>query len=326
MTDDTASTDAPFVHDPATIPGRLAALYGHPGPFVSVYLPVDGDHADPDAEVRRRWAGHHAALAADGIGATVIDALDARVRAPLPEDVAAVGLLAAADGAVLAEFGLEPPLGDVVMVDSLPYVAPLLEWHQRSIPHLIVILDDDGADAAGFVPDGSDFVRSIDAHVVMVVGNRADAAWIVDSLVQQIPPTCRLVTEPSESSVDELADAAVRHVDDTTARRTVGLLRELKFLAEFDGAHEGVAATLTSIADGSADVVVVHDDPGDPRRAFVGDNPVSVRPEPDGDHPTDARLVDAIIRAAVVQGVPVHLIPTTDGRPRENAAALQRTR
>lgn len=322
---------------------RLRSIFGHDGPFVSVYLaslPFLRDSAD---DLRDRWSAMRSDLEVRCAPQAALDAIEARLGLPAPEDVAAVGILAAADGGTVVEYGLEPPREDVAYIDNLPYVAPLLEWHQRRVPHLVVTANSKGADIAIFgrdhessleEHDGSPAdvadvvvqrVDTIGAELVIVAGDRSITPALADTVASAVPVGCRVVADTNSRNVDDLADNAVRQVSDTAARKTVGLLQEMRFLAAHGDAVDGVSASVAALCAGDADVVLIHDDPTDGRRAWFGPEAGELSLEPVDGRP-DGRLVDAVIREAVLCGADVHIIPSTGPQgPDDDTAVLSRS-
>lgn len=334
------SNDAP----PATNNERLALIYGRPGPYVTLYLATNPLLPEPEMDLRDRWQALRHGLEKEGASVEVLCAIDEAVAIGSPDDVAAISVIAAADTSTVVDYGLEPPKQDIAVFDALPYAAPLLEWEQRRLPHMVVTIDDEGADIALFGPRLDDRLDSLtgspaelveptatlaqrgNARLIVVSGPRTAAQHLASALALRVPIECRIVAEPGLMGVDELAEATVRHVSDTVARGTVGYLRELRFLASHSAAVDGTAETIAALRDGSADVLLIHDDPADDRRVWTGPDPQHISVEPMAGHEVHARLVDAAIRAAVLTGVSVHIIPTTGPNgPDDNTAALQRS-
>lgn len=320
---------------------RLRTIYGHPGPYTTVYLATRPLLHESEADTRRRWKALRRDLEVQGSPLSALDAIEARLTLPNPEHTAATAVVAAADGTTVVDHALEPPADDLGLVDDLPYAAPLLEWDQRRIAHLIVTLDDAGADVVLFGLDHylridtvdmvgaalvdviTDRVAEINGELIVISGARADTAAMTDRLRQKIPAHCRIATEPVHITTDDLADATVRHVSDTAARATVRHLREMRFLATHGAAVDGIVNTVQALADGTADLLLIHDDPADDRRCWIGHGPRQLSIEPRKDHDRQARLVDAAIRSAVLQDIPVHIIPTTGpAGPDDNTAAI----
>lgn len=329
----------PTAHD------RISSLLQRPGPYTSVYLAtlplLGGETADRERHLAQRWNTVRAELERQGAPTAVIAAIDARRTLPAPSDAAGLAIIAAADGTTVVDHGLEPPHHDVGVVDTLPYVAPLFEWEQRRVSHVVVNLDD-RADAhiVGFGPgpwstaiettaridhavdDAATTALAIGARLVVVSGPRGIAEDLRSGLTGRLSADCRVVVDHDARTPDELAESTVRLVSDATARATVGHLKELRFLATHGGAAEGVPDTLAALRERRVRLLLIHDDPSDERRvSTVGPLELStdLRP-PAADH---ARLVDACICAAVRADADVYIIPSTGPQgPADNIGAL----
>jgi hypothetical protein len=320
---------------------RLSLIYSSPAPYVSVYLQTRPLLREAEHDTAARWSVLRAQLVADGAPTPALEAIDARLALPQPVETAAVGIIAAADGRTVVDHALEPPRQDLALLDSLPYAAPMIEWDQRRVPHLVVVVDANGADVVSFHPDHRTEMEAVDgandalvdaveervsrmrSRLVVVSGEPGRAQMLADALVPRVGPVCNVVVEVDEG-VDELAAATVRQVSDSAATRTVGFLREFRFLAAHDSAVDGMEDTLAALRSRRPGVLLIHDDPADDRRVRLGDTPTDLHATPaiGGD---TARFVDAAIRAAITSGMRVHVIPTT-GRngPDEGAAHLHR--
>lgn len=330
--------------EPLTGADRLRMLYRRPGPYVSVYLSTMPLLPDAEADTLQRWQMLRSGLAAEGAPESVLQAVDARLALPVPEDAAAIAILSGADATTVVDYGQEPPRTDMAVFDVLPYAAPILEWDQARVPHIVITIDDAGADVVAFGPERysrletfkgtpadlaepvSAMASATNARLVIVSGKAFLARRLAADLTSKVPVECRIVAEPELFGVDELADAAVRHVADEAARGTVGYLRELRFLAAHDAAVDGTADTIMALRDQNADVLLIHDDPDDMRRVWIGPEAHDVSLESRADHHEHARLVDAAIRAAIVNEARVHIIPTTGANgPADNTAVLSRS-
>lgn len=329
---------------PVTAADRLRSIFDNPGPYTSVYLQTRPLLHDPCGDLERRWQRIRLDLDAGGASRDVLDAIEARLRLPRPEDTSAIGIIAAANANTIVDHALEPPRVDCGRIDTLPYVAPLLEWEQRRIPHIVVSVDESGADVVVFgidhrtaifstariggmaelVFDIAEHVASIDARLVVIAGDRARRHELAEMLVTVVAPRCRIVTDDS-AGADELAQATVRHVNDAAARATVELLREHRYLASHDSTVEGAAAAIEALTSRRSDVLLIHDDPDDDRRVWIGDDPIELSIDPRRGLHSQARLVDAAIRSAIAQDAQVHIIPTTGSNgPEDNVAVLTR--
>lgn len=317
---------------------RLRLIYRSEGPFASVYLAAAGSPHDA-------WATIRPDLVEQGATDEAVRAIEARLKLPVPEHTAGHCVIAAADGTTIVDHAADPPHYDLAWVDTLPYAAPLLEWDQRRVAHVVVTVGDDGADITSFdvnhraettihsdEPAGpgpaygladavAEACAAISARLVVVVGDEAVTGSVSEALVARLPVTCRVVTE-SVDDLDDLVDLVVRHVADTVARTTVAQLRDHRFLRTHEAAVDGVDDTIRALAAGAAERVLIHDDPADQRRLWVGAGPSDLSLTP-VDGFVQARLNDAIIRSAVLQGVEVYIIPSTgETGPEDDTAAI----
>lgn len=313
---------------PVPVTDRLASLYRRPGPFTSVVLSTQSFLDDHNQPVSVRWSELRVDLESQNAPTKALNAIEARLLLPIPDDTAAIAVLAAADGTTIVDHGLEPPRHDLAVVDALPYAAPLLEWEQRRIPHLVVAIDDHGFDIVLFAADGRDIIEShpfapsdavvpvadaaarITAELVIVSGPVDVAQPLTDRLTTHLPTSCRVVAVHDDHHPIDLADEVVRLVSDAAARRTVHRLREHRFLEAHDEAVDGVYPTVDALAVGQAERILVHDDPSDQRRVWVGDEPNELAVDHRSTY-QQARLVDALIWSAIGQGVPIHITPRT---------------
>ena len=333
--DQTTLGDGP---DPIRAVDRLRSIYRSNGPFATVYLAAaDSPH---DA-----WSVVRPDLIEQGAGEQEIRAIEARLGLPAPEHTAGHCVIAAADGTTIVDHSADPPHYDLAFVDTLPYAAPLLEWDQRRVAHVVVTVGSDGADITSFdvnhrteltvhsdAPAGpgpahglADAVvqacEAITARLVVVNGDETSIGPVAEALVTRLPATCRVVTE-NLADVEDLVEAVVRHVSDTVARTTVEHLRDHRFLRTHEAAVDGVGDTTAALVTGAAERILIHDDPADQRRLWVGPGPADLSLTPVTGF-VQARLNDAIIRSAVLQNVEVYIIPSTgETGPAEDTAAF----
>lgn len=308
---------------------RLTLLYDKPEPFASFFWPVVDDDPGASAVAASRRLGELADSAmASGVSAEAIEAVSARIALPVFEDVGGRGVVAASDGTTIADAAHEGPAEPTLFVETLPYAAPFLEWDQMRVPHVVVDLAGEAIEEVGFELDrtperrglGTDpaaaaevvasGVREEGVELVVVAGPEDRAEAFARDIALLLPARCEhAVVDPSTGlSVEE---GVVRCVMDLVARRTVSLLREFRFLLSHDGATQGVEATLDLLARGAADVLLIHDDPDDTRRAWFGPGALDISAEPHPDRPHEGRLVDVAVRSALLQGATVHVVPST---------------
>ncbi|MFE3451532.1 Vms1/Ankzf1 family peptidyl-tRNA hydrolase [Nonomuraea sp. NPDC059194] len=117
----------------------IRPMYERPGPYASAYLA--GLSAD---DGRRRWRSFR-----DGMPEAdqdTLDALEAAVAVPAPGRA----LFAAGGELVMAETLAGPPHLEQARWSPLPHVTPLLMDRGENVPHLRVVVDDDGAELTVF--------------------------------------------------------------------------------------------------------------------------------------------------------------------------------
>jgi hypothetical protein len=125
-------------------------VYRHPSPFVTLYLNTDG--AVPQAAQRfdTRWKDVMRELAEQGVDAGTRDALDA-ARGESPHLRGKTLVMVASDGHVhLTRHLPQVPRSEVVRVDALPHLLPLIDQDRLLIPHILVLIDREGADIFSF--------------------------------------------------------------------------------------------------------------------------------------------------------------------------------
>ncbi|MFT5201127.1 MAG: hypothetical protein ACI9C1_000495 [Candidatus Aldehydirespiratoraceae bacterium] len=327
---------------PQSASEQVRTLLLHRGPYTSVYLATRPLLRTSSSDTARRWSDLRARLEAQCAPPAALAAIEDRLAVPLPEDTAAIGIIAAADGTSIVDHGLEPPGRDFGTVEALPYLAPLFEWEQRGIPHLMVSVVPTGADVVTFAVDSTadvmpvsgpidvvcaavtELADAIAARVVVIGGREAGAEELADALRLRLHPSVHVATE--FGGVDAFAEATVLQVADRAARETVGFLRELRFERTHDDAADGTESTLEAIRAGVRGTLLIHDDPEDLRRVWVGPHPADLSATPRPGWQNDARLVDAAICAVIASGGRVHIVPSTGSQGPENDAALIRRR
>ncbi len=322
---------------------KLETIFRHKGPYSTVYLSTMPLLPESSTNVFQRWQELRKELEVQGATQAALDAIEARITLPVPEDTAAICVIAAADGSTVVDYAMEPPRKDLAIVDTLPYAAPLLEWQQRRVPHLVVTIDAAGGDIVSFGLDNfsdittyeqppeelidpiSEHVKALGAKLVVLAGSPEHIVLIADKLVMKVPFDCRIITDSADKTVAGLSEATVRYVTDTAVRKTVDLLDEQRFLAEHDAAVDGLADTVDALNEQRAEVLLIHDDPTDTRRLWVGVNSYGLSIEEKPDYPISARAIDALITSALLQEVAIRIIPSTgDEGPDDDIAVLTR--
>ncbi len=302
-----------------------------------MYLPC-GEFADSDPYAA--FAQHRGQLTEQGASVDALDALDARLRLPVPDDFGGWALFAADDGSTAVDFAPEGPSTPIMTVGALPMAAPMIEWDQWRVPHVTVSFGAETAEVVLFVP-GSEpsltplpvdptaaakVLRTIatthQLRLVAIVDEGGDTQGLVDRLRGIVPPRTNVVLLEIDSpaTLDDIADETVRYVADVVARDTVRTIEDYRFLQASGHAVEGGDAAFSALASGRGHALLVHDDPNDSARASFGDEPTAVSADY-GHFPHVARRADVAIWSAILQGFDVRVIPTTSATgPAENIA------
>ena len=122
--------------------GTLRGLYGHAGPFTSVYVDL---RARGESEVWPRWRALTETLAEQGAPHAVLDSLTEHVLAHVPGP-GVVAVIAAGEEVLLTAPMPGAAPADQAVHAGLPHVLPLLSWLQSHPAHVIALVDRTGAD------------------------------------------------------------------------------------------------------------------------------------------------------------------------------------
>ncbi|MFI6845243.1 Vms1/Ankzf1 family peptidyl-tRNA hydrolase [Kitasatospora sp. NBC_00085] len=135
----------------------LRKLLATPGPFLSVYFDLD-TRPEMGQDAEERWQGLCRGLAAQGAGASDLDALTQRYLSSQPGS----GVLAAfAAGGEVRISAVLPGCGqgDLAMAEPLPHLLPLLAWRQDHPAHVVAVVDRTGADLRLYPAGATEGVR-----------------------------------------------------------------------------------------------------------------------------------------------------------------------
>ena len=317
---------------------KLHEIYADPGTSLSVYVPIEGgdlgdlDAAIADAAREASWFDRERARSA-------VEALDT-------DDMAGLALFAWPDRDPVVVAMASPPERTVMRLGDLPYAAPLLDVLAIQLAHIVVQSDDEGTEAMVVDRDGqvsalevspepdalasavAEAASASDARLVVVDAPPEKLPELTDRLAAAVPFSCEV---EAATGPDELGDEVVRRVSDRTARDTVEGLRRFRFARSHDEAADGVAATVDALRHGRARLVLVHDDPDDDRTAQIGQAATAIAVgghalAPDQGPTFEVRLVDAVIRAALLTGAEVRTIPEhLDDGPTDGLGASMAT-
>ena len=133
----------------------------------------------------------------------------------------------------------------------------------------------------------------------------------VDALVEQIDGSRSV-----DGSVDAVADDVATLVATAVAHDTAELIAKFREeLGQADRAANGPEDVAAALCEGRVDVLLLHDNPDDERIAYIGPDGTHVAlalgplKEMGVDAPIEARLPDALLRAAVGTSAKVRVVP-----------------
>ncbi len=261
--------------------------------------------------------------------------------AALTDDTAAmvVGVLAG-DGVGFSQTYPEGPTSPFIERGHVPRITPLIDAEQRLRHHLLVVVSEDGIDVMTFPRHGapsmhraSETDRDRQAHLVvesvkatgtrfvLLAGSPAEVDEL-ETLVRGAVPIETIVETVGAADLGAdaaawLADRAVVEVATDRARATVETLRTWRFERAHDLGLSDVVDVVQALRSGTARLLLVADDLDDQRQVWIGsdakdiaidledaqqleDRAVEFRP---------VRLVDGLTRSALLQGVPVQIVP-----------------
>ncbi|CAA9251096.1 MAG: hypothetical protein AVDCRST_MAG76-2275 [uncultured Acidimicrobiales bacterium] len=209
----------------AVAPDEVVDLVRRPGPFATVLLCTQSDIENASQRSEQRWKPLRAELLDQGAPDEVVAAVDPLVaEAHLYGEGLAV--VVPASGGAHVEHLPEAPDRDVVRWGTLPLLAPLLASHQRSIAHVVVLIDRLGADLHGVSREGADLEVAVkgDDHPIQ---RSKPGGWSQRRYQERVQSTW-------DQNAGEVADAVVRLVERLDAHivlvagdvRAVQLLRQ----------------------------------------------------------------------------------------------------
>jgi Bacterial archaeo-eukaryotic release factor family 2 len=158
----------------------------------------------------------------------------------------------------------------------------------------------------------------IDARLVVVAGDVRAVHLLREALPGRVERLVRVIEGGRAPGTADDAEAAAitRLTASVAAEETTALLRKLREeLGQHDRAVQGPAATLEALARKQVEVLLVHDDPDDPRTAWCSPEPLAAAGTRDDletmgiTEPVEARLVDVAVRVALGSGATVRLVP-----------------
>ena len=174
-------------------------------------------------------------------------------------------------------------------------------------------------------------VDRVGARLVIVAGDVRAVQLLREALPREVSELLSEVPggRSPDGSADMVAEEADRALTETVARDTSALVEKLREeLGQGDRAVEGAERTLEALAMAQVEVLLVHDDVFDDRRAWFGPEPAHVSAHEGtlrelGVEPRPARLVDVAVRAALATGAGVRVVPPAEAPPDGLGAILR---
>lgn len=191
-------------------------------------------------------------------------------------------------------------------------------WSQRRFQERAENLWEENARAVAERVE--EIARILAPAAILVAGDVRAVALLSEHLDPRLAPLVRELdgSRHADSGADALVDAAWTQVRTVAAEDTVTFLerfREEK--GQADRAADGLRPTIEALNAAQVETLLVHDDPDDDRSAWISRDGRLVATDQATlagyavDQPVEARLVDALVRAAFATGARVRIIPKT---------------
>ncbi|HEX2038625.1 MAG TPA: Vms1/Ankzf1 family peptidyl-tRNA hydrolase [Acidimicrobiales bacterium] len=240
------TTPAVAVHAP-----DLAELAAQRGPFLTVYLATEGEVENAAQRTELRWKQVRDDLAEAGADDHLLAAVDALVP-DAHHHGRCLCVVANTSGALHVEHNDELPKRDLGRWAPLPSLVPLLEWRQLGVPHVVVLIDRQGADLFAFRREGPD-LRAESGGGADPLHKAEAGGWSQKRYQQRAENTW-------EKNADAVAADLAKLVDRINARvvAVAGDVRAVQLLRE--ALRRDVADMLVEVeggraVDGSVDAV-----------------------------------------------------------------------
>ncbi len=190
------------------------------GPALSVWLPTDREHPESATRMDARWRGVRERLADAGAPEEVLDDA-ARLLEDLRPDATTAAVVT--DGSTSVALAVDHADHELASWDSLPVLAPWVEWHQASPPGVLAVVDRTGAD---LFTTGSDLpVAVVEGESGPVIRRSAPGGWSQRRFQQRAEESWRangsLVAEEVAAAADEVGARVIVMAGDVRAVREV---------------------------------------------------------------------------------------------------------
>lgn len=332
--DSTAATPLPVRVPVEHFFASLKLLLAAPGPFVTFYLPVH-DEAARAASLDSIGSTPDLSANEQAFGRSLLD------TERVADDAMLAGFLAS-DGRSFVQSFPEGPSEPLVERGVLPRLAPVIEAEQRLRHHLLAVASTEGVDLLTFprhgratmhraAPGDADYTAMLIAeaakHTSTPLVLIAAAADLAEDLAKRVSLLVPIETRvkivavdgdlSTDADLDSLADLAVQTVATDRAVAAVQQIRTWKFERSHGLGTGGVQGALSALREDDVRMVLVAANVDDERQAWFGPDPSLVAMDlqdassVDGlaDEFAPARLVDVVLRSAILRSIPVTVIP-----------------
>lgn len=137
-----------------TLP-ELTEVLRSEGPFLTLHVTTEAEIPNAAQRSEQHWRALRTELEGAGVDRSLLDAVDALVPdAHLRGD--GLFLIGTPAGVAHVEHTEEPPPRDLWRWEALPFLLPLLHARQRSVPHVVALVDRQGADLTAVRREGPD--------------------------------------------------------------------------------------------------------------------------------------------------------------------------
>lgn len=250
---ESAGSPISFAVGPDEAP-ELARIFDRPGPFVTVMLATDATLDNASHRTQQRWRGVRAALADQGAPSEALDAIESRVP---DAHLGGEGLFAVADGdGLVLVRATDEPAVDNGRFGNLPYSAPIIEWHQRHLPHILVVADRTGADITAVVAGDAEATATAGTNNSgnPLIRKSAPGGWSQRRYQERAENTWEANAKAAAERVAQVAELigprailtagdvrAVAYLEDHLHERWAGLVREVAGSRGADGSDQAMA-------------------------------------------------------------------------------------
>ena len=160
--------------------------------------------------------------------------------------------------------------------------------------------------------------EKLDVRLIVAAGDVRALQLLREALPPQLDALIEHVEggRSPDGSVDAISADAVKLVATAVAHDTSEFIAKFREeLGQHDRAANGPEEVVSALCEGRVDVLLIHDDPDDERTAWIGPEGAHIAlelgplKEMGVDAPVEARLPDALLRAAVGTSAKVRVVP-----------------